>query len=112
MAIIYTQGFQSGKYRHGPVCLVDNRTAVVMIYHPDTKSNEAVLVAESQEKGAWVLGPGGPGDATLDAFSPGDFVDAEIFPTLQLLGENYSSAHSIETTLPRHLTKVGVLDVQ
>ena len=110
MAICYTQGFHPGEYRHGPVSLVDDRTAVVMIYHPDTHAEEEVLVAELQAKGAWVLGLGGPGDVALDVGSPGDLSGAEALPALQLLGEHYALAHGIDTTAPRHLTKVVMLD--
>ena len=41
MAITYTQGFHPGEYRHGPVSLVDARTAVVMLYRQDTRDDEA-----------------------------------------------------------------------
>ena len=110
MAICYTQGFHPGEYRHGPISLVDERTAVVMIYHPDTQTDEAVLVAELQAKGAWVLGLGGPGDVSLDVNGAGDLSGAETLPALQMLGELYAQAHGIDTTAPRHLTKVVVLD--
>jgi len=110
MAITFTQGFHPGEYRHGPVSLVDERTAVVMLYRQATRGEEAALVAELQAKGAWVLGLGGPGDVSFDLASAGDLVGAEVLPTLQLLGENYAAAHGIDTTAPRHLTKVVMLD--
>lgn len=110
MAICYTQGFHPGEYRHGPVSLVDERTVVVMLYHTDTHTEEALLVKELQEKGAWVLGLGGPGDASVDVVSHGDLSGAEILPALQLLGERYAVAQGIDTTSPRHLTKVVMLD--
>lgn len=110
MAICYTQGFHPGEYRHGPVSLVDERTVAVMIYHPNTRDDEAVLVAELQDKGAWVLGLGGPGDMSLDVGAPGDMSGAEVLPALQMLGEQYALAHGIDTTAPRHLTKVVMLD--
>lgn len=110
MAITYTQGFHPGEYRHGPVSLVDERTAVVMLYQKGTRDEEAALVAELQAKGAWVLGIGGPGDVSLEVDSTGELVGAEVLPTLQLLGENYAAAHGIDTTRPRHLTKVVMLE--
>ena len=109
MAITYTQAFHPGEYRHGPVSLVDHRTAIVMLYHPDTAKDEAVLVAELQAKGAWVLGFGGPGDISLAVGSRVPLRGLEVLPALQMLGENYAAAHKIDTTTPRHLTKVVVL---
>ncbi|ASJ73721.1 SIS domain-containing protein [Granulosicoccus antarcticus] len=110
MAICYTQGFHPGEYRHGPVSLVDQRTAVIMLYHTDTCEEEALLVKELQAKGAWVLGLGGPGDASINVTSVGDLSGAEVLPALQLLGERYAQAHRIDTSTPRHLTKVVMLD--
>ncbi|MEO6298853.1 MAG: SIS domain-containing protein [Paracoccaceae bacterium] len=109
MAITYTQAFHPGEYRHGPVSLVDQRTAVVMLYHPDTAKDEATLVAELQDKGAWVLGFGGPGDIALRVEARAPLRGLEVLPALQMLGENYAVAHGIDTTTPRHLTKVVVL---
>lgn len=110
MAICYTQAFHPGEYRHGPVSLVDERTAAVMLYHPDTSAAEAELVAELQEKGAFVLGIGGPGDVSVPIGSKGDCGGAEALPALQMLGELYARKKGIDTTAPRHLTKVVMLD--
>jgi len=109
MALCYTQGFHPGEYRHGPVSLVDQRTAVVMLYSHDTAADEAVLVDELMAKGAFVLGIGGPGTLSLPTTSPGIAVGAEVLPLLQLLGERYATAKGLDTTAPRHLTKVVVL---
>lgn len=112
MAICYTQGFHPGEYRHGPVSLVDQRTAVVMLYQPETHADEAALVKELQEKGAWVLGFGGPGDVSLEVAGTKDLAGPMVLPALQLLGERYAAAQGIDTTAPRHLTKVVKLETQ
>lgn len=110
MAICYTQGFHPGEHRHGPVSLVDERTAIVMLYHDDSHDDEAELVVELQAKGAWVLGIGGPGDASLPHGFSGDAAAMGVMPTLQLLGERYASAKGVDTTAPRNLTKVVMLE--
>lgn len=110
MAISQTQAFHPGEYRHGPVSMIDQGAAAVMLYHDKTQADEARLVAELQDKGAWVLGLGGPGDIALPVKSAGDLAGAEILPALQLLGERFAVAKGIDTTAPRHLTKVVVLD--
>lgn len=110
MAICYTQAFHPGEYRHGPVSLVDERTVIIMLYHPDTAADEAILVKELQSKGAWVIGFGGAGDACLNVESLGDLSGAEMLPALQLLGERYALARGMDTRAPRHLTKVVMLE--
>lgn len=109
MALCYTQAFHPGEYRHGPVSLVDDRTAVVMLYNAETATDEAVLVAELQAKGALVLGLGGPGTLSLPTATPGIGAGAEMLPLLQLLGERYAAAKGLDTSAPRHLTKVVTL---
>lgn len=109
MALTYTQAFHPGEYRHGPVSLIDERSAVVMLYHPDTAADEAKLVAELQAKGAYVLGIGGPGDVSLPVSQSVPLRGAEALPALQMLGECHAVARGIDTTAPRHLTKVVVL---
>ncbi len=109
MALCYTQGFHPGEYRHGPVSLVDERTAVVLLYSAETAADEAVLAAELQAKGALVLGIGGPGTLSLPVATPGIGAGAEMLPLLQLLGERYAAAKGLDTSAPRHLTKVVIL---
>jgi glutamine---fructose-6-phosphate transaminase (isomerizing) len=109
MALCPTQGFHPGEYRHGPVSLVDTEAAFVMLYHDDTRAAEAQLVAELQDKGACVIGFGGPGDISFPVASAGDLAGVEILPALQLLGERHAHARGLDTTAPRHLTKVVVL---
>ena len=109
MALTYTQAFHPGEYRHGPVSLIDDSSAVVMLYHPATTGDEAKLVAELQAKGAFVVGFGGPGDVTLPLTHPPPLRGAEALPALQMLGEAHAKARNIDTTAPRHLTKVVVL---
>lgn len=109
MALTFTQAFHPGEYRHGPVSLIDQNSAVVMLYHPDTAVEEAKLVAELQAKGAFVLGFGGPGDVTLPLSANTPLRGAEALPALQMIGEMHARARHIDTTAPRHLTKVVVL---
>jgi glutamine---fructose-6-phosphate transaminase (isomerizing) len=110
MALCFTQTFHPGEYRHGPVSLLDSGTAVVMLYSTATAADEARLVVELQAKGAWVLGVGGPGDVSLPLAHHGPLAGAEVLPLLQMLGERYAAAKGIDTTAPRNLTKVVMLE--
>jgi glucosamine--fructose-6-phosphate aminotransferase (isomerizing) len=109
MSISYSQAFHPMEYRHGPISLVDDKTLVVMLYSADTREEEARLVAEVKAKGAVVVGLGGPGDLTIPADLDGLSQTLAVLPALQIIGERVAEAKNIDTTAPRHLSKVVVL---
>lgn len=106
MSQIMTQAFHPLEYRHGPISLVDDKTAVVMLYSADQKAAEAKLVKELQDKGAVVIGLGGPGDVALEIACDPALTGLCLLPALQILGERAAQARAINTVTPRHLTKV------
>ncbi|MDE1994470.1 MAG: SIS domain-containing protein [Rhizobiaceae bacterium] len=109
MSQVMTQAFHPLEYRHGPISLVDEKTAAVMLYSPDQKAAEAKLVEELREKGALVIGLGGPGDIELAANAEPSLSGLVFLPALQILGERAAQARKIDTVSPRHLTKVVTL---
>jgi glucosamine--fructose-6-phosphate aminotransferase (isomerizing) len=109
MSQIFTQAFHPLEYRHGPVSLVDERTAAVMLYGAGREEAEAKLAAELQDKGARVIAFGGPGDASFEVPCDPPLFGLACLPALQLLGERAAQAHNIDTVAPRHLTKVVTL---
>ena len=109
MSLSYSQAYHTMEYRHGPISLVDRTTLVVLLYSPETRDEEAAVAAELRAKGAFVIGFGGPGDLTMTV-DPDPIVRAlEILPALQILGEHVAEARGIDTTAPRHLSKVVIL---
>ncbi|EJC83275.1 putative phosphosugar isomerase [Rhizobium leguminosarum bv. trifolii WSM2297] len=106
MSQIVTQAFHPLEYRHGPISLVDDKTAAVMLYSSDQQDAEIKLVNELQEKGAVVIGVGGPGDLELPIDVDLSLAGLVVLPALQILGERTARAHGIDTVSPRHLTKV------
>jgi len=106
MSLTYTQVFHPLEYRHGPVSLVDEKTCVVLIYSPETFEEERQLCAELQGKGALVIGFGGPGDLSIDITQHGLDRSLAILPALQLFGERLAQHKHLDSTAPRHLTKV------
>lgn len=106
MSLTYTQVFHPMEYRHGPVSLVDEKTCVVMIYSPKTCDEEAQLCLELQAKGALVIGFGGPGDVSIDIAQAGLDRSLAVLPALQLFGERLAQHKHLDSTAPRHLTKV------
>ncbi|WP_392888390.1 SIS domain-containing protein [Pseudomonas migulae] len=106
MSLTYTQVFHPLEYRHGPVSLVDDKTCVVLIYSPQSLEEESQLCAELQAKGARVIGFGGPGDVSIDVAQQGLDRSLTILPALQLFGERLAQHKHLDSTAPRHLTKV------
>jgi glucosamine--fructose-6-phosphate aminotransferase (isomerizing) len=104
-----TQAFHPLEYRHGPISLVDEKTAAIMLYSADQKAEEAKLVEELREKGAVVIGLGGPGDLELNVDFDLSLAGLAMLPALQILGERVAQARNIDTVSPRHLTKVVTL---
>jgi len=109
MSQVLTQAFHPLEYRHGPISLVDEKTAVVMLYSADQKEAEIQLVAELREKGALVIGLGGPGDITLSVDVHPTLAGLVLLPALQVLGERAAQSRRVDTVSPRHLTKVVTL---
>ncbi|KPH04351.1 SIS domain-containing protein (plasmid) [Rhizobium acidisoli] len=110
MSQIMTQAFHPLEYRHGPISLVDGKTVVVMLYSPDQREAESKLVRELNEKGAIVIGFGGPGDVELAVDDDLSLAGLVVLPALQVLGERAAQARQIDTVFPRHLTKVVKLE--
>ena len=109
MSQLMTQAFHPLEYRHGPISLVDEKTAAIMLYSSDQKTAEAKLVGELREKGAVVIGIGGPGDLELSVDVDLSLAGLVVLPALQILGERAAQSRQIDTVSPRHLTKVVTL---
>jgi glucosamine--fructose-6-phosphate aminotransferase (isomerizing) len=109
MSQTFTQGFHPLEYRHGPISLVDERTIAVLLYSADQREAETKLARELQDKGARVIGFGGPGDVTLGVAGDPALAGLVALPALQLLGERAAQSRNIDTMAPRHLTKVVML---
>ncbi len=109
MSLSYSQAFHTMEYRHGPISLVDQTTLAVLLYSPETRDEEAAVASEMSAKGAFVIGFGGPGDMTISVDDDTLVRTLAILPALQILGERVAEARGIDTTAPRHLSKVVIL---
>ena len=109
MSISLSQAFHPLEYRHGPISLIDEGSLVVMLYSGETAEEEAKVVADVRAKGAKVIGFGGPGDLSVALASKGPARAVEVLPALQLLGEKVALLKGLDTSQPRHLTKVVTL---
>ncbi|MEX6507564.1 SIS domain-containing protein [Jiella sp. M17.18] len=109
MSLSYSQFFHPLEYRHGPISLVDDETLVVLLYTPQTRAEEEKVARDVRDKGAAVVGIGGEGDLSIPMQADGLARALEMLPALQLFGEQVARTKNIDTTAPRHLTKVVTL---
>jgi glucosamine--fructose-6-phosphate aminotransferase (isomerizing) len=109
MSLSYAQTYHTMEYRHGPISLVDDKTFAVLLYNADTLEEEARLAAELSDKGALVVGFGGPGDIEINLGGTPETHSIVALPALQILGERVAALHGLDTSAPRHLNKVVLL---
>lgn len=109
MSLSYAQSFHPMEYRHGPMSLVDERTLIVMLYHPDSLAEETKLTNEMRSKGAKVIGFGGPGDVEFTVEGSANVRALTVLPCLQLFGELVAQSKGLDSVAPRHLSKVVTL---
>jgi len=109
MSLSYTQAYHTGDYRHGPITLADERTAVIFLYSPDAPADEALLAADLISQGARVLGIGGPGTVALTVGGEASLRGLVCLPALQLLGERQAQLKGLDSLAPRNLSKVVLL---
>ena len=109
MSLSYSQAFHTMEYRHGPISLVDASTLAVILYSPETRDEEAKVAADLRDKGALVIGFGGPGDVEVEAGTDPLIRTLVALPALQILGERVAEQKGLDTVSPRHLNKVVIL---
>ncbi len=109
MSITYSQAFHPLEYRHGPISLIDDKSVVVILYSEETREEEALVARDVQDKGAKVIGLGGPGDLEIPLKRTGAARALEVLPALQIIGERVANQKNVDTAAPRHLSKVVVL---
>ena len=110
MSLSHVQTYHPMEYRHGPISLVDETSFAVLLYSAETHDEEVRIAAEIQDKGARVIGLGGPGDASVDLGGSLEARGLVVLPILQILGEHVAEMRGLDTSAPRHLNKVVVLD--
>jgi len=106
MSLSFAHAYHALEFRHGPMSLVDERTLVVLLYHPEAVAEEAVLAGELSAKGARVIGIGGPGDLSWELAGEAPLRGLAALPALQLLGERVAQRNGIDSAAPRHLSRV------
>lgn len=106
MSLSFTEAYPTLDYRHGPIALADEKTLVIILYHPDGAGEEPLLARQIQRQGGCVIGIGGPGDYTLTPGGAAAVRPLVCLPALQILGERCALAKGLDTDAPRFLTKV------
>ena len=100
MSLAATETYFPLEYRHGPISVIDRRSLVVMLYHPDTRDEEERLARELSSMGAFVIGFGGAGDLRLEVDGPVQLRGLVCLPALQLLGAQLARLRGLIPALP------------
>ena len=119
MGIANSEAYYSLEYRHGPMSLVDDKTLLVTLAHPDTLKEDAALLSQMNSYGGVTVAIGeGVTAAMPDAayhLELGCGYDAARSAALigligQFLGYYIAEKKGIDADSPRHLTQAIVLN--
>jgi glucosamine--fructose-6-phosphate aminotransferase (isomerizing) len=92
-------GLSPLEYRHGPISLVDGRRQRSCSTARTRGMRRAKLVGELREKGAVVIGLGGPGRSGACGRCRSVVAGLVVLPALQILGERAAQVAGIDTVL-------------
>lgn len=107
------ESYSNLEFRHGPISIVDETTAVILITQKETVNYDRALVKDIQKLGGFVLviGPVNEGfEADQVIQLPNDIEDqnryAMYVPALQLLAYYRATRIGVNPDQPRNLTQV------
>jgi glucosamine--fructose-6-phosphate aminotransferase (isomerizing) len=122
IAYVPAEGYAAGELKHGPIAMIDEGMAVVVIAPDDTWRDKTVSnLEEVKARGARIIGLGCEGDSRLEELcdhwlplprhdSMGSLVDEGLLPflvapALQLLSYELAKLHGTDIDQPRNLAK-------
>ena len=111
MSLTVAAAFHFLEYRHGPMSMATEETAVIGLLSPMFAQPESRVLDEMAAKGAAVLRLAcGDGDISLPAHLPTWVYPLLYLPPLQLLAYHRAISKKLDPDNPRHLTAVVHLD--
>lgn len=111
MSLTVAAAFHFLEYRHGPMSMSTEETAVIGLLSPKIATPERQVLAEMAAKGATMMRLAcEDGDITLPADLPAWVYPLLYLPPLQLLAYYRAMAKGLDPDNPRHLTAVVYLD--
>lgn len=111
MSLTVANAFHFLEYRHGPMSMANEETAVIGLLSPAAATHEQQVLDEMATKGTatLALSPNG-GDIKLPADLPAWAYPVLYLPPMQLLGYYRAISKSLDPDNPRNLTAVVYLD--
>ncbi|WP_409294102.1 SIS domain-containing protein [Peribacillus sp. SCS-26] len=118
MTQVACESYSSLEFRHGPISIVDEKTAVILLSSDLSKEYDQALIQDIQNKKGTVIvfgcsGPALKGDISID-FPSGVTVDEAMtacMPQLQLLAYYKALSLGLNPDQPRNLTQVVELSI-
>jgi glucosamine--fructose-6-phosphate aminotransferase (isomerizing) len=122
IAYVPAEGYAAGELKHGPIAMIDEGMAVIVIAPDDTWRDKTVSnLEEVKARGARIIGIGCEGDSRLESLcdhwlplprkdSTGTLIDEGlqpflVAPALQLLSYELAKLHGTDIDQPRNLAK-------
>lgn len=111
MSLTVANAFHFLEYRHGPMSMANEATAIIGLLSPTAAVHEKQVLVEMAAKGAVTLALSPEGDdIKLPAHLPTWAYPVLYLPPLQLLGYYRAIYKGLDPDNPRHLTAVVRLD--
>ena len=117
IAYVHAEGYAAGELKHGPIAMIDQDIAVIVLAPSDAWREKTVSnLEEVKARGARVLGVGNPGDVSLQRVSQfwiplpearihESLLPFLVTPVIQLLSYEIAVLKGTDIDKPRNLAK-------
>jgi glucosamine--fructose-6-phosphate aminotransferase (isomerizing) len=110
MSLTSSEAYHTLEFRHGPMSMCDESTAVVALVSPERADLENAVLRDITPFGPAIVTVGPEGTHRVPADVPGWAAPALYLLPLQLLALERATDRHLDPDQPRHLTAVIHLD--
>ena len=113
MTLTHSEPFHFFEFRHGPMSMVTNTTAIIGMRSSVNSDHEQTVLDEMQNLGGQVLSLGeSDADVAFESQLPEEVRNVLYLPVLQLMAFYRARAKGLDPDNPRNLSAVVHLDVE
>ena len=113
MTLTHSEPFHFFEFRHGPMSMVTNTTAIIGMRSSVNASHEQTVLDEMQNLGGQILSLGeSDADVAFESHLPEEVRNVLHLPVLQLMAFYRARAKGLDPDNPRNLSAVIHLDVE
>ncbi len=113
MTLTHSEPFHFFEFRHGPMSMVTNKTAIIGMCSSINAPHEQTVLDEMRILGGQILSLGeSDADVAFDSHLPEEVRNVLYLPVLQLMAFYRARAKGLDPDNPRNLSAVVQLDVE